>query len=181
MSPSCFAPIEDEFTRVLILGSLPSAKSLVRHEYYANPRNAFWRIMESISGTSAADPYLERTAGLIIHGIAIWDVCASANRRDSLDSSIEAGSVVVNDFASFLERHRRIDLICFNGQAAEKFYRRLVLPRLSNDARKIRLELLPSSSPAHTIPLSEKIVAWRDVLEPVMRGVDLRKADSVRE
>ena len=37
-----FPPIVDDDARVLILGSFPSALPLVAHQYYANPRNAFW-------------------------------------------------------------------------------------------------------------------------------------------
>ena len=43
-----FPPIADVSARVLVLGSLPGRKSLERHEYYAQPYNAFWRIMGAL-------------------------------------------------------------------------------------------------------------------------------------
>jgi hypothetical protein len=39
---AAFPPIITSNTRILILGTVPSEKSLTRGEYYANPRNQFW-------------------------------------------------------------------------------------------------------------------------------------------
>ena len=40
-----FAPIVDEHSRILILGSMPGIKSLEQQEYYAHPQNRFWRLL----------------------------------------------------------------------------------------------------------------------------------------
>ena len=40
-----FAPVFDENSRVLILGSFPSVKSRAQGFYYGNPQNAFWRTL----------------------------------------------------------------------------------------------------------------------------------------
>jgi TDG/mug DNA glycosylase family protein len=181
MSSRCFAPIEDEQARVLILGSLPGVLSLARQEYYAHPRNSFWRIMERFTGVAATGPYSERTLALVRSRIAVWDVCAAAERSGSLDSSIRSLSVVVNDFANFLGTHTGIGLICFNGKAAEELYRRRVLPSLPRDAQKIRRASLPSSSPAHAIPFAEKLSAWQAALNPVVGSGEPQDADSLRE
>ena len=45
-----FPPVVDDDARVLILGSFPSALSLVTRQYYANPRNAFWPIVGELFG-----------------------------------------------------------------------------------------------------------------------------------
>ena len=40
-----FAPVFDENSRVLILGSFPSVKSRAQGFYYGNPQNKFWRTL----------------------------------------------------------------------------------------------------------------------------------------
>ena len=58
-----FPPIADANARVLVLGSLPGVKSLEMREYYAQPYNAFWRIMGELTG---AGPALEYPARLVL-------------------------------------------------------------------------------------------------------------------
>jgi len=58
------SPVAGEAPTILILGSYPSLLSLQAGEYYANPRNAFWRVMATIFGVPAHLPYGERTAAL---------------------------------------------------------------------------------------------------------------------
>jgi double-stranded uracil-DNA glycosylase len=40
-----FLPVSSPPARVLVLGSLPGRLPLERGEYYANPQNAFWKIV----------------------------------------------------------------------------------------------------------------------------------------
>ena len=40
-----FAPLVGRDPQALILGSMPSEKSLEEDEYYAHPRNRFWSLM----------------------------------------------------------------------------------------------------------------------------------------
>ena len=44
----CFPPIIDEDSQILIIGTMPSVKSLDKKEYYAHPRNAFWKIISKL-------------------------------------------------------------------------------------------------------------------------------------
>jgi hypoxanthine-DNA glycosylase len=100
------------------------------------------------------------------NGIALWDVCAAAQRPGSLDAAIVHSSVVPNDFAAFIEAHPDIGLICFNGGKAAELYRRRVLPGLPVTLRAIRTETLPSTSPAHAaMPFEEKLMRWTTVLK----------------
>ena len=45
-----FAPVANERTRLLLLGSLPGEESLARGRYYAHPRNQFWRLAGTVIG-----------------------------------------------------------------------------------------------------------------------------------
>jgi hypoxanthine-DNA glycosylase len=81
-------PIIDESARLLILGNMPSVMSLAARQYYANPRNAFWRITGEIFGFDASAAYQDRTAALLAHRVAVWDVLRLCRRQGSLDSAI---------------------------------------------------------------------------------------------
>jgi len=166
MHDKCFPPIADAHARVLILGSLPGQVSLQRQQYYAQPHNAFWKIMGRLFSAGPELPYEERMQRLVQNWIALWDVCASAQRPGSLDASIVHSSVVPNDLAAFIESHPGVGLICFNGGKSADLYRRLVLPSLPATVRAIRTETLPSTSPAHAaMSFEEKLTHWAAVLQ----------------
>jgi hypoxanthine-DNA glycosylase len=166
MDAKGFPPIADAHARVLILGSLPGQVSLQRQQYYAQPHNAFWKIMGRLFDAGPELPYEERAQRLVRNGIALWDVCAAAQRPGSLDAAIVHSSVVPNDLAAFIESHPDVGLICFNGGKAADLYRRLVLPGLPAKLRAIHYEMLPSTSPAHAaMPFEEKLTRWAAVLQ----------------
>jgi double-stranded uracil-DNA glycosylase len=157
-----FRPIANKSAHILILGSMPSVASLNANQYYAHPRNAFWRIMANIFKFSADLPYEARVEALKVSGVALWDVLHSCARSGSLDSAIEAGSRVPNNFQTFFKNHPNIQKIGFNGAEAEKSFNRYVLPNIIS--KGICFIRLPSSSPAHAVSLERKIEAWRKVL-----------------
>jgi hypoxanthine-DNA glycosylase len=161
-----FPPVADNTARVLVLGSMPGVESMRAGQYYAHPRNAFWRIMGDLVGASPALPYAARLRRLRQAGIALWDVLAACAREGSLDAAIEPQSIIANDLVSFLAQHRRITHVYFNGAAAEKCFRRHVLPAL--EAGGLQLLRLPSTSPAHAArAYAEKLSAWKVILEPL--------------
>ena len=151
--------------RVLILGSLPGVESLRCRQYYGKKENGFWGIMGELVGASPDIPYVDRLSRLKDKKIALWDVCASAKRMGSLDSNIQPLTIVPNDFGSFFKAHKHIELICFNGQPAEKLFRRFVLVTLPPALAALRREVLPSTSPAHAkMRFEEKLQRWGEVL-----------------
>ncbi|HEY0563373.1 MAG TPA: DNA-deoxyinosine glycosylase, partial [Methylophilus sp.] len=119
-------------------------------------------------GFDAALPYTQRVERLMAAKVAVWDVLRSCVRTGSLDSAIEPGSRVVNDFGLFFLQHPHIKLVALNGAEAEKSFKTLVLPTLKCNAsfnlNEIRLVRLPSTSPAHTLSLKYKTSAWREAL-----------------
>lgn len=157
-----FPPISGSNATRLILGSMPGVASLQAQEYYAHPRNAFWPIMESLFGIPRTMPYAERTLALANAGIAVWDVLKHCRRNGSLDSAIETDSLVANDFRRFLQQHREIGHIFFNGGTARKLYDRHVLAGLPETMQQIPRITLPSTSPANAgFSAHEKARAWQ--------------------
>lgn len=176
-----FAPIARADARVLILGTVPSRRSLEAGQYYAHPRNAFWPIMERLFA-SGAEPgeapscaravdtglpaglrldYEARVELLLAAKVALWDVLRTAERPGSLDAHITAP--VANDFAAFFTRHLHVRTVFFNGTAAAELWRRHVASTLRT-APGPGLVTLPSTSPAHAaVGFAEKLVAWRAV------------------
>ena len=162
-----FPPIARKDARVLVLGSLPSVASLQAQQYYAHPRNAFWKIMGDIAG--AAGDYESRCRALEARRIAVWDVLKRSVRPGSLDADIDMASAEPNDFEAFFASHAQVRLVCFNGRKAQDMFRRFVQPELSHG--HLAFALLPSTSPAHaSLSLADKLDAWRGIIEPGLEG-----------
>lgn len=155
-----FPPVVDDHARMLILGSFPSARSLVVRQYYANPRNAFWPITGELFGFDANAPYESRLAALGAHGVALWDVLHSCRRAGSADTAIDPKSLVINDFAELFANYPGITRVYFNGAKAADLYRRLAK---ADDGHEF--QRLPSSSPAHATRAGVKLAAWRATLQ----------------
>jgi hypoxanthine-DNA glycosylase len=162
-----FPPVADVRARVLVLGSLPGRRSLEAEQYYAQPQNAFWRIMGQLCGAGPDVPYAERLERLRASGLALWDVLAAGDRQGSLDSAIVPASIVVNEFQAFFATHSRIGLVCFNGGKAEEVFRRRVAPLLGARGTELAFERLPSTSPAFaSLGFEQKLARWAAVLAP---------------
>lgn len=154
-----FEPIAASSARVLILGTLPGQASLRQHQYYALPRNGFWRIMGELFDASPDLPYSARTTRLIDSGVALWDVCRAAYRPGSLDNSIR--DPVPNNFLEFFNAHPQVKLICFNGSKAAELYQKHVFSLLPLSMQQLRQQTLPSTSPANAVmSYAQKLSHW---------------------
>lgn len=159
-----FPPISDEFATILIIGSMPGEDSIAKNEYYAHPRNSFWRIISKLFGFEYEASYESRKMNLVKHNIALWDVIQACERQGSLDLSIDNSTIETNDFVSFFQAHSNIQYVNFNGMKAEKEYRKRVIPVLPNETKRIEYTTLPSTSPAMArLSFSEKLLKWRIV------------------
>jgi hypoxanthine-DNA glycosylase len=140
---------------VLVLGTLPGEESLRQVQYYAHPRNLFWRIVFGLFGETPAPAYADRLAFVMARGIALWDVCAMAERRASLDSEIK--HEVPNTLHNLLDANPTIGTVVFNGGSACRLYDRHFQRR--TDLAYLHL---PSTSPAYaSLSFVEKLARWR--------------------
>lgn len=153
-----FAPLVDQHSRVLILGSMPSVQSLAKGQYYGNARNAFWPILFALWGDQPPEDYSLRCAFAREKGIALWDTLAGCERAGSLDSAIR--NPVANNFCTFFAAYPHIESVFFNGQAAFRFFARLVA---MNVLAGRPYQILPSTSPARAMPFADKLAAWQAV------------------
>jgi hypoxanthine-DNA glycosylase len=166
-----FPPIIAPDARVLILGSMPGEMSLSMQQYYAHRHNAFWKILGDLLGSDQQLDYPSRTELLRSHGIGLWDVLMSCQRQGSLDSAIDAATMVPNDFLGFYEAHPGITHVFFNGGTAAQVYKRHVLPKLGMKHVHLKYEQLPSTSPAHaSLNYEQKLQAWGRILTPLTNG-----------
>jgi hypoxanthine-DNA glycosylase len=149
-----FPPIIDQRTETLILGSFPSEASLAAGQYYAHPRNQFWRLLGALLGEPLAEiAYTERVARVLAHRVGIWDVLDACRRPGSLDSDIRDPRA--NDFDALRRRAPGLRRVLFNGGRAGRFAGRFA-------AAGFATVVLPSSSPAHAARrFDEKLALWR--------------------
>lgn len=160
-----FAPICTTSAQILILGSMPGRASLRAAEYYAHPRNLFWRILADVHGELEPSCYSSKLDLLSKHNIALWDVLRFCEREGSLDSNIVGASEQANDFASFVQTLPKLKRIVFNGKKAEQSFRKHVVDTLLADQQAIELIGLPSTSPANaSISYEEKFQRWEAAL-----------------
>lgn len=154
-----FAPVVRKNTRLLIIGSMPGAASLKAGQYYAHPRNQFWRLMFDICQPGRAPrDYADKLNTLLSHGIGLWDALARCERPGSLDTAIS--SPIPNDFPSLFAQYPAIHTLLFNGQAASAHFKRAFNGFLGKKAL-----LLPSTSPAHAaLSYEQKAARWRKAL-----------------
>ena len=135
------APVYDENSRILILGSFPSVKSREAAFFYGHPQNRFWRVMARVLGCETPGSVPEKAAMLHAHHIALWDVIASCDISGSSDSSIR--NVVPSDIASLVKDCPDIRIFG-NGDAACRLYRKYCQESVGKDITR-----LPSTSPAN--------------------------------
>lgn len=163
-----FEPVFDGRSRVLVLGSFPSALSRENAFYYGNPRNRFWRVVAACVGEEApADGDVDGKRSLLLrHGIALWDVIESCDIKGSGDASIK------NAVPARVERVMEaapVERVLCNGATAGRLYKRFLLARTGLPAT-----VLSSTSPANAAWSEARLIeCWRPHLK-LGTGTNLR-------
>lgn len=143
------APIYNQNSKILILGSLPSVKSRSLGFYYAHPQNRFWKVMENLFEVSL-NTKEDKINFLSEYHIALYDVIESCEIEGSSDASIK--EVVPTNLEPILST-ANIKHIYTTGKKAYELYQRYQFPNT-----KIEATLLPSTSPANGAYSMERLL-----------------------
>lgn len=154
-----FAPVCDEHSEILILGSFPSVKSRENQFYYGHPQNRFWKLLARLFDEAVPTDISEKKSLLLRHGIALWDVISSCDIKGSSDSSIR--NVVPCDLKQILDQ-APIHTIIANGDTAFRLYNRYCEPQTGIAAVRC-----PSTSPANAVFTLDRLAdEWGKYLCP---------------
>ena len=152
------APVYDNRSKILILGSFPSVKSREAEFFYAHPQNRFWRVLSLLLGLKNDATTEEKRLFLLKNRIALWDVIASCEIEGSADNTIKNASA--NDLSVILES-ADISAIFVNGKTAEKYYNKYIRNKIGRDAI-----CLPSTSAANASYSLERLTReWGIIME----------------
>jgi len=159
------APVVDENSRVLILGTLPGDESIRQQQYYADPSNRFWAPLVGAFSAPLGSSYPERLSFLGTRRVALWDVLESAERAGSKDSAI--ANPKPNDFEDLFAEFPCLLRVGFNGTKAEALWIKHIRPNTAVPHKLLATKVLPSSSGTpgrHVLPDDEKMVRWAGFL-----------------
>ncbi len=150
-----FLPVFDEQSKILILGSFPSVRSREEGFFYGHPQNRFWKVTSAVFGAELPTTISEKRAFLLQNGIALWDVIASCDTKNSADTDIR--NAIPNDFSEIFQK-ADIRAVYTNGKLAHRLYEK----HIGKNAI-----YLPSTSPANAMWTLDKLIeVWR-VIKPL--------------
>ncbi|MDB5143411.1 MAG: glycosylase [Mucilaginibacter sp.] len=162
---NCFAPLLNQYTRVLILGTIPGSVSLKLSMYYGNENNHFWDFIYRILVRAhpqeqlvPKDGYREKHYKLLTDNfVGLWDVVNNCLREGSNDSKIK--DPVFNKISTIIETNIRV-ILC-NG---EKTYKYLKESRQLDDLN-VPVRILSSTSTMSPTNTFKALNQWRDEFE----------------
>lgn len=151
--------IYDKNTKILILGSAPSVKSLELQQYYANKGNQFWKIIAECLNTTDPIDYEKRLDLLVQNQIGLWDIYSHFDRIGSSDSNFK--QTKLNNFETLLSV-ASIKLIIANG---DKAYQEIIKSTIFEDHTVIKCL---STSGANNGKAQERKIEWKEALQRLL-------------
>lgn len=158
------APVWNEASEILILGTMPSPASRRAGFFYMHPQNRFWRVLPAVFGErmehennapQRAAAIAERRDFLLRHHIALWDVLSSCDIHGASDATIR--NAVPNDFRKIFERAEISRVFC-TGKSAFSLWQKFCAGEYEAKF-SVGSECLPSTSPANAAWTTEKLIA----------------------
>ncbi len=165
MRINCLKPIVDKSSKVLILAIMPGIAALDSGEYYSSPKNVFWDILYRVFETQPSDfnpstiSYSDKMKFLEEKQIGIWDTLESCEREGNLDNKIR--NPITNDFNTFFQNYPNIQHVFFNGQEAEKYFRKSKPSEFVFENRSFII--LPSTSSSNQTNCFRKLDEWKKI------------------
>lgn len=148
-----FAPVADERSQILIVGTMPSVLSRQNAFYYGNPRNRFYDVLAALLDWEKPGSIPEKRRMLLENKIAVYDVLEECTITGSADSTIQDAKP--HDFSIIFDK-ADIKRVFANGKTAHHYYTKFI-----GDA-----VCLPSTSPANAAWGLERLKdAWAAILE----------------
>ena len=151
-----FAPIIDNNSRVLILGTFPSPISRSINEYYGNNKNKFWELIKDIfnDGINFKD-YNDKKNCLIKNNIALWDIVNECDSINAADTSINWKTAIFNDISNLIKQYPNIKKIILTSGKCEKYFYK------NNNIESIEIVRVISPSSAAAKPYNYKLSEWK--------------------
>ena len=141
-------PIYNELSKVLILGSMPSAISRENNFYYAHKTNRFWKILSILFNTELKTN-TDKENFLLNNNIAIFDMIKECDINGSSDSSIK--NIKINNLIPIIKKSNIKYIFC-TGKLSYNLYQKYY--------KDLNLECvyLPSPSSANATYSLEKLL-----------------------
>ena len=153
-----FPAVVDSESKILVLGSVPSVKSVEHDFYYMHPQNRFWRGLSRLFGQDfTLMSKQEKIIALCRLHIALYDSVEECDILSSKDSAIS--NVVPADILKIMQGTKISRIFC-NGKASYAY-----LVKYHPDLAEKTLAL-PSTSPANAQYSLEKLTdEWKVILD----------------
>ena len=155
------APVFNQDSKVLLLGTFPSPKSREVGFYYSHPRNRFWTIIADLCSCDIPITKDEKIQFLLTHKIALWDVLQSCSIQGADDTSIQ--EPVANPIHLLLQK-TSMKAIFTTGRKAAVLYEKYCLSKTG-----IPAITLPSTSPANCRMTYDDLKQAYAVILPYLR------------
>ena len=148
-------PIYNEFSKILILGSMPSTISRETNFYYAHKTNRFWKILSILFNTELKT-ISNKENFLLNNNIAIFDMIEECDINGSSDSSIK--NIKVNNLIPII-KNSNIKYIFCTGKLSYNLYQKYY--------KDLNLECfyLPSPSSANATYSLERLLSEYKIIK----------------
>ena len=156
-----FEPVFNEASEVLILGTIPSPKSIENGFYYSHPQNRFWNTISAIFSSPVPKTIDEKTELILNNKLALWDVLQSCEIKGADDSSIK--SEKPNDL-DFVINQSKVKHIITTGKKSFSLYNKYCVKKTGIEAI-----CLPSTSPANCAVSLEKLITEYSIIPKLIK------------